>query len=145
MKILFVLLFPLPIFAVSFEVIGPCSDKPIYQVNEAVHAQNLGDLTESLLKHSGLPFEGDRTGIKSIDHSPTGDKAIEVLSDIKMRAYGWCVEVDGKQPETMPDQVPLEPSAKKVKWFYAFSLYESGNWTQYCTPSYTIKAKQICP
>ncbi|RZJ25676.1 MAG: DUF4430 domain-containing protein, partial [Flavobacterium sp.] len=60
-----------------------------------MHNTSLGFLTEFLLNKGQIPYTGDKSGIASIAGSPVGDDAIEVLSDSKLRAYGWCVEVDG--------------------------------------------------
>ncbi|RYZ78188.1 MAG: hypothetical protein EOP06_29525 [Proteobacteria bacterium] len=144
-KLLLIVLLPLSARALNFEVVGPCSPQPILQTTTTLRNTTLGNLTEFLLKKSGLPFEGDKFGIKSINHSPTGDQALEVLSNSTMRSYGWCVEVDGEQPGVMPDEVQIRETTKKVKWFYAFSFYDSGKWTQYCTPSFSVKSQQICP
>lgn len=144
MKILLALLVPLQTFALSFEVIGPCDSKPTFETTTTMKNTNLGHLTEFILNKHSIPYTGDATGIGSIAGSPVGDSAIEVLSDTTLRAYGWCVEVDGMQPDVMPDQVMISENTKHIKWFYAFSLYESGEWTQYCTPSYSVKSSQIC-
>ncbi len=144
MKLFLILFLPLQVLALSFEVIGPCSERSIYQTATTIHNTSLGFLTEYMLKKSNLSFVGDKNGIKSIDKSPVGDEALEVLSDNTMRSYGWCVEVDGYQPDVMPDKVMISASVQQIKWFYAFSLYESGQWTQYCVPSYTVRSKQIC-
>ena len=144
MKFILALLFPFQVYALTFEVIGPCSETPIYQTSTTMHNTNLGFLTEFVLKKGEIPYTGDQAGIGSIANSPVGDQALEVLSDTTMRAYGWCVEVDGFQPDVMPDKVMISDSVKHIRWFYAFSLYEAGEWTQYCTPSYLVKSAQMC-
>ncbi|AZZ37027.1 hypothetical protein CIK05_09555 [Bdellovibrio sp. qaytius] len=144
MKFIFALLLPLQVYALTFEVIGPCSDQPFYETSTTLKHTNLGHLTEFLLNKGSIPYTGDATGIGSINGSPVGDDALEVLSDSTMRAYGWCVEVDGVQPDVMPDKVMISENVKHIRWFYAFSLYVSGEWTQYCTPAHTVKSAQIC-
>jgi hypothetical protein len=143
-KLFLVFLFPVQVFALSFEVIGPCSEKPIYQTETNLQNLSLGVITEQLLKQGGVPYTGSPSGIQSIANSPVGKDAIEVLSDASILAYGWCVEVDGFQADRMPDQVIVDELAKKIRWFYAFSLYQAGEWKQYCTPSYLIRSSQIC-
>ena len=144
MKFILALFIPFQVYALTFEVIGPCAETPIYQMSTTMHNTNLGFLTEFVLKKGEIPYTGDQTGIGSIANSPVGDQALEVLSDTTMRAYGWCVEVDGFQPDVMPDKVMISDSVKHIRWFYAFSLYEAGEWTQYCTPSYLVKSAQMC-
>lgn len=144
MKFILSLLLPIQVYALTFEVIGPCDEKPFFTSTTTLKNVNLGHLTVSVLNKHSIPYTGDQTGIGSIAASPTGDDALEVVSETTLRAYGWCVEVDGFQPDVMPDQVMITESVKHIKWFYAFSLYESGQWTQYCTPSYTVKSPKIC-
>jgi len=146
MKLLLpLLLFSSSALALDFTVIGPCSQKPIAQTQVPVtSATNLGDLTVSTLNLLKVPFTGDRSGISSIANSPRGDDALEVLSDTQMRAYGWCVEIDGNQPAEMPDEVPVTTATQSVTWFYAYSLYDTGVWKDYCTPAWVKHSLAVC-
>jgi hypothetical protein len=135
--------------ASTFTVIGPCDAKPILQVPfqngpGEKSTNTLGDITVSLLQKHQVPFQGDRSGIKSILNSPVGDDAIEVLSNSELRAYGWCVSVNGQQPAEMPDTVILKGSQNQVIWFYAYSRYDRGVWKDYCTPSFKLKTLPVC-
>jgi hypothetical protein len=143
-KMILTLLFPLQTFALSFEVVGPCAETPIYQTTTTLHHTSLGYLTEYLFKKDNVPYTGTESGITSIFNSAVGNEALEVLSNNTMRAYGWCVEVDGRQPGQMPDKVRINENTKHIRWFYAFTLYDAGDWSQFCTPSYLIKSKQMC-
>lgn len=131
-------------WALDFKVIGPCSDTPMAHTSVPATATTLGDLTIGALTSLGLPFTGDRSGISSIASSPRGDEALEVLSDTQMRAYGWCVEIDGTQPDVMPDEVQVTPATKSVTWFYAYSVYDAGVWKDYCSPSWKIRTLNVC-
>jgi hypothetical protein len=135
----------LPAFALDFKVVGPCSETPQFQTSISAAADsNLGDLTIATLKSHAIPFDGSREGIKSIQQSPTGDDAFEILSDTQMRAYGWCVAIDGVQPDQMPGSVRIPAGAKEILWFYAFSFYDAGTWKDYCTPSWKVKSLDVC-
>lgn len=136
--------FSIPAMALDFKVVGPCEEKPIAETSVVATATNLGDLTISTLTSLGLPLTGDKSGISSIANSPRGDEALEVLSDTLMRAYGWCVEVDGIQPAVMPDEVKISSATKSVTWFYAYSLYDAGNWKDYCTPAWRLHSLPVC-
>jgi hypothetical protein len=126
-------------------VIGPCQSKPIFQSQSIVHGQTtLGDFTLSVLNSAHVPFVGSREGIKSIHNSPTGDAALEVLSDSSMRSYGWCVSVNGKQPSQMPDEVMINNPNSQIVWFYAYSTYVKGQWVNFCIPSYQLKSPYVC-
>lgn len=137
--------FTLNVSALEFSVIGPCDPKPILKTQAPSQETTLGDLTLEVLKANQMPFQGDRSGIKMIAGSPMGDDALEVLSDSLMRAYGWCVLVDGRQPDRMPDEVPLNLATKEITWFYAFALYDRGEWKSFCTPSHQVQPSQVCP
>lgn len=128
----------------TLTVIGPCSEKPVYEVSADSPTSTLGDFTVDILQKNQIPFQGDRSGIKAIFDSPTGDEALEILSDSQMRAYGWCVTVNGLQPGRMPDEVPLTGSGNHIVWFYAFAFYDKGEWKSFCTPSHTVRSPQIC-
>ncbi len=133
--------------AVSVEVIGPCDQKP--QLSTIVTlAENeevtLGDLTVKVLNENRIPFKGNAQGIAQIEDSPIGKDAIEILNSTQMRAYGWCVHVDDDEPAEMPDQVMLTANVKKIIWFYAYSLYDSGDWKDYCTPSWKVHSINYC-
>jgi hypothetical protein len=139
----FNLIFLRAAFAHQVTVIGPCSEKPLFQIESVSKAATLGDLTVEVFQKHQIPFEGDRSSIRSIQNSPVGDEALEILSDRQMRAYGWCVTVNGEEPGEMPDQVVLSRDSKIV-WFYAYSLYDSGSWKTMCSPSYRLQSPFVC-
>jgi len=75
--------------------------------------------------------------------TPTGMEAIEALSNEELRAYGWCYEVDGRQPAEMPNEVILNGS-EHLKWFYAFSLSRRNVWVSYCEPAHLVRPVALC-
>lgn len=103
-----------------------------------------GELTIHVLEDSQVPFIGTPAGIVSVDLSPHGDAALEVISDERMRAYGWCYEVDGVQPSQMPDELILSGQERQITWFYAYSSYDRGEWLDYCVPVYSVHPNYIC-
>jgi hypothetical protein len=141
-----VCLFSVSSYASTLTVIGPCDSKPTFQSGPLSHLPTvtLGDFTVKALSDAQVPFKGSREGIVSIQNSPSGDDALEVLSDSEMRAYGWCVSVNGKQPSAMPDQVILSDVNSRVIWFYAYALYSAGEWKKFCVPSYRLKSPFVC-
>lgn len=133
------------IYAVEFEVVGPCDPKPRLEVYVDVQNEiTLGDLTIKVLDSHQLPYKGDRSGIAQIENSPIGRDAVEIISPTQYRAYGWCFHVDGFEPAEMPDQIKVTKSTTKIKWFYASSLYENGEWKDYCIPSYKTPTFKFC-
>lgn len=132
--------------AASISVIGPCSEKPVFEREFEVtgSSSSAGGISVRIFEESGLPYAGDADGFNSIMGSPSGAQAIEFVSVGKMRVYGWCFSVSGVLPEVMPGAFYLKSDADRLIWFYAFSTYENGLWTDTCVPSYTIKAPQFC-
>src|SRR5438445_13693274 len=104
--ILFLLvLVPLSANAIKWKVIGPCSDKPVFQgTYEADLKKSVGQTSQEIFDKNKVPYIGYAAGFNSINNSPTGLDAMEVVSDEVMRAYGWCYAVNGKIPTEIPDQ-----------------------------------------
>lgn len=137
-------LFALSASALQFSVTELCEEKVFFQTELTPQNKTLGQLTVEILNLNKISFQGDASGIKSIAQSPVGDEALEVLSDFEMRAYGWCVAVDGKELDRMPDEVLITSATKEIKWFYAFAFYDRGEWKSFCTPAFRVKPSQIC-
>ena len=93
---------------------------------------NIGDVTIEIFNKFQIPFSGSKYGISQINGK---GQDIEVISDNEMKAYGWCFEVDGLIPETMPDQTALESNSVEIEWFYAYAHYKDGNWIGQCVRS----------
>ncbi len=145
MTLLVVLCFAGQAFALDFEVIGPCDEKPRLETSVEIQDKtNLGDVTVKVLNDNKIAFKGDAAGIAQIEDSPVGRDAVEMLSSTEFRAYGWCVHIDNTEPAEMPDQVEVNSSTKKVTWFYAYSLFDGSDWTDYCTPSWKVRSLDIC-
>lgn len=131
--------------ALEFQVRNLCNDQAAFEKKVPSQESTLGDLTVAVFNQNQIPFQGDRSGLKAIFNSPVGDAALEVLSDSQMRAYGWCVLVDGKSPDRMPDEVLISEKTKTIRWFYAFALYDQGQWKDFCTPAHVAMPSQVCP
>lgn len=132
--------------AISFEVIGACSEIPLHQGSFEVTNLSIsaGATSLAIFNQQKIPYVGNESGFNSIVNSPIGLDSIEVISDTKMRAYGWCYSVNGTQPEVLAGDYLFSSNDDKLVWFYAYSTYELGQWLDYCVPSYQIKASQFC-
>ncbi|HAT72317.1 MAG TPA: DUF4430 domain-containing protein [Elusimicrobia bacterium] len=132
--------------AASISVIGPCSEKPVFEreFKVAGSSASAGEISAGIFKENGLPYTGDADGFTSIMGSPSGAQAIEFVSAGKMRFYGWCFSVNGVLPAVMPGSFYLKNDADRLTWFYAFTTYENGVWIDSCVPSYTVRAPQFC-
>ncbi len=145
---IFILLFKVMLnsfaFAGSYEVVGPCSPKPVFQGSFSLsEAQSAGKTSVEIFEREKIPYIGSELGFNSILNTPTDKEAIEWLGPNELRAYGWCYEVDGFQPAVMPSDFLLK-GAEKLLWFFAFSHYKNGKFISQCEPSHTVKSKKFC-
>ena len=137
--------FPLSANAITWKVFGPCSDQPVFQgTYQADLSKSVGEVSKDIFDQNKIPYIGTDAGFNSINNSPTGLDAMEVISDTEMRAYGWCFAINGKTPTDMPDQIKLKTQQDTLNWFYGYSTNIKNEWKDYCSPGYWIKAKQFC-
>ena len=141
---LFALLLALPSLAATFTLEEPCTEKVAVSWKNPAAGLSVGAFTVRELERAEVPYEGSEAGISSIYGTATGMDALEVLNDREMRSFGWCYEVDGKQPDLMPDALVLK-GGEQVRWFFAFSLYRDGKWVSYCEPASRAKGGSVCP
>lgn len=132
--------------AITFEVIGPCEETPIYtgemEINDL--KKSIGQLSVELFQKYNVPFIGNDVGMNSILNTPTGLDAMEVLSDETMRSHGWCYSVDGEIPEVLANEVWPNTKKTHIKWFFGYSYYDRGEWYGYCELTNQLKPKQFC-
>lgn len=131
--------------AITYSVLGPCAPESIYAGSIKVDLdESVGSTTLEIFEAQKIPYNGSEIGMSSILNTPVGDEAIEILSDSKMRAYGWCFSINGNIPDALSNEVYFTKQNDHLSWFYAYSTYDQGVWTDYCVPSYKIKAPQFC-
>ena len=121
---------------VEISIQGPCDPAPWHQETvEAPLKTNFGKITTDFLEFHAEPYEGSDHYIKSIRNSPVGDAALEIISDVEMKSYGWCFSIDGIVPASYPDEIEVTTGQETLSWFYAYSHYKSGEWISACVPS----------
>lgn len=140
--ILFIIFVPSFSFSAKLEIIGPCSERPVYQFDIGDKFDTVADLTFYVLNKNKIPYIGTDKGITSMLNAPYGDGALEVLSDTQMRAYGWCFIVNGNLVLEYADETYLNPE-DKFQWVYSYAWYDRG-WKSMCNPSYEVKSNYIC-
>lgn len=106
--------------------------------------ENVGQLTIETLKKFNIPHKGTYEGLASAFETPTGDASVEVVSDVELRAYGWCFSVDGVAPEVYPHEIPITSETKSVTWHFGFARYYRGQWVTQCTPAWKVKPAFLC-
>ncbi len=134
-----------PAWALDYQV-TKCNTQPDHQgkIDLPVGRSTVGSISEAIFRRDSIPYVGSEAGMNSILGTPTGDDAIDVLSDEEMLVYGWCYEVDGVQPSEMPGDFQLTGKEKLLHWFYASSHYKAGAWLSYCDPAHLNKAPLGC-
>lgn len=148
MKIIkfFFFIFLISIFsvhAVEVKFIGPCEADYIMKTSMPDEFTNVGEATVAALTKFSIPFTGSAKDIASAFGTPVGDASVEVISDIEMRAYGWCFEVDGMAPEVYPNEVNLN-GVKTITWWFGYASYLNGEWVTQCSPSWKIRPPFMC-
>lgn len=117
--------------AITFEIQNPCEKIPFASGNLQLQTSNALEITKLILHQYKIKNETSDNGILSIENFVSGDKKLEIISESKMRAYGWCFSINGSIPDLMPDQILLK-SNEELKWFLAYSTYDNGQWIDYC-------------
>ena len=130
---------------IQFKIIGACSKEPILNEKVSMHnANNVGAFTIERLIKNNLEHIGDQQKLESIDSSPVGEKALEIINRKEMRAYGWCFYVNGEQPEVYPHKIKMNPNINSVTWVFAYAYYKDGEWLSMCEHSWKIKPPFLC-
>lgn len=130
--------------AVELKFIGPCHEEFIMRNYVTEDFATIGDLTVETLKKFNVPYTGSAEGLNSVFNTPVGAAAIEQVSALEFRSYGWCFAVNGVAPEIYPHQYPVTPEVKSVTWTYGFARNLNGKWVTQCTPAYTVKPASLC-
>jgi hypothetical protein len=142
---LVVIISSLSAHAVYFDVLGACSKKPLHAGQFITDTtDSVGQISIDIFEANNIPYIGSAEGMAMIANSPMGLDAMEVLSDSKMRAYGWCFSINGVVPDILASKAFLTSQNDYISWFYAYSTYDSGIWLDYCVPSYNLKPEQFC-
>ncbi len=131
--------------AVSFNVVGACSEKSLFSGTFKTDiTENVGRISMDIFDFYKIPYVGTEYGMTSISNSPVGLDSMEVISDTKMRAYGWCFSINGVIPDVLASKAYVSAQNDVITWFYAYSTYDQGVWLDYCIPAHKIKAPQFC-
>lgn len=131
-------------WSIDLKFIGPCEKEPIITIKIEKTFSNVGALTLAALNENKIPYQGTEEGLNSIFNTPTGLDAVEIISDIEMRSFGWCYSVDGVSPEIYPHEMPITKNTKTVIWHYGFAHFYNGEWRTQCTPSYSVRPRSLC-
>ena len=123
-----------------------CEKTPAFETSVIIEMNStVGDLSKHILSSENLSFMGNEYGVNSLLGTAVGDDAIEIISDERMRIYGWCYEVNGKQPNMLTSDYILNPEIDyEIVWFYAYAELIRDKWISYCTPVYKSPTPFIC-
>jgi hypothetical protein len=130
--------------ALEFKVLDPCSGKILVKLNVRDRFENVGHLSAEILTANVADFIGSELGVNTMFGTPVGEGALEIISRLEMRSYGWCYSVDGEIPELYPSQYLIDSSTKSVEWFFGFEFYDSGLWKSQCERLHQDPKPFIC-
>lgn len=136
-------IFPLLSFSAEINIIDPCDKEIVIQASKSITKMDLGSFTIHMLNEIGIKYQGDSSSILSINNTPVGSDAIEIIEDNQMKAYGWCYDLNGVAPEVYPNEVQIKNS-DKVTWWFGYALYQNGKWITQCTPAYLDPPAFLC-
>ncbi len=130
----------------KFYIANPCKKKLALKSNitSSMINKSVGEITIHFLDKNKVKYLGNENGIHSINGTKYGSDAIQVISDTEMNAYGWCFSINGKVPDKLAGQIKIKSTKDRILWFYAFSNYKDGKWTNYCVPSYKAQKNLGC-
>ena len=141
--VLFMLVSP-AIFAANFSIVGPCHKEPMFETTvEDVQEQTVMEVTNRVILKYSLPAQVSEYGVISFFDSPTGWDAYEIIDDKNMRAYGWCYEVDGENPEILAGGFVLH-SDEDIEWFFGYAEYKNGKWVSQCEKAHKLRPAFLC-
>jgi hypothetical protein len=130
---------------INFSVLSPCDGSVENQIKEVRSFKNLSQASLYFLKKLNIPFIANEYSVESINNTPTGTDAYNVLSDNEMHAYGWCYTVNGIAPEVMPSDFKLSNSVDyTIEWHYGYARYLNGSWITQCSAAWLIKPNFVC-
>ncbi len=122
----------------------PCLDQPILEASDNLITsdETIFSLTKKLILGHKIESQLAQNGVISILNYLGPDQSLEIISETKLRAYGWCYSINGEIPDLMPDEIKIKTN-DSIKWFLSFSTYDSGKWVDYCVPTKTNKESSV--
>ncbi len=132
--------------ALTWEIIGACSKTPVISGEYSIENMHntVGETTLAIFTQNNIPFQGNRDGMNTINNSPVGLDAMEVLSDERMRAHGWCFMVNGEIPDSYASQVNFESNDDHLTWYYCYATLIRNDWTSFYNATYEVRPNQFC-
>ncbi len=144
-KLLIALLTLSSVNALEFNIIDPCTGNALLKNEVEVTTSTVGEVSLSTFKSRSIQHLASQYGVSQINNSPIGIDSMEVLSDTKMRAHGWCYSIDGVIPELLMNEVHVDLETKNITWFMGYSTYigdlETGDhqWVGQCEPTHLLE------
>ena len=132
--------------AITWEVIGPCHKMPIAHGSFDefnLKKKSVGDITLLIFKKAGLSFEGNKAMIKNIEGLP-GSLDYLPLEGEDYRSFGWCYEVNGKQPPLYMNKVHFQSQNDHLTWVLGQASFIDREWKEYCTPVHHFNYSFFC-
>lgn len=134
-----------PLWAITVEIKNPCGGPPwLLTQHKLEDPKSVGALTLEIFDQAQINYLGSELGINSINNTPTGSDALEVISDRQMRAYGWCYAIDNEVSGGLAHEQMIDNNQSHLVWFFGFAYYLDGDWVTMCEPTAESRPKFIC-
>lgn len=130
-----IFLYSLTSYSVEIEVIGHNNEVLLQSTISKELPSSVGEITVEVFDEFQVPYEGSIYGISKIYEL---DQYLDIISNVEMKAYGWCFSLDGVTVETLTDETLVESPDAIIRWYYAYAHYDSGEWIAQCVPSQKI-------
>ena len=133
-------------FAIAFKIENVCSDDLHTDIDVSVFLPaTVSEITHYSFHIFDIPYEGTPDSIQSLIGTPTGSSLVEYLDVDHYFVYGWCYEVDGKQPDVLMSEYFVDPHLNlEIRWLFGYAEFLKGKWLSYCTPLNKNPREHIC-
>jgi len=139
--------FTLPLaWPITWEIIQPCKNEIMVEGNTIIEKSlpSVGSFTIERLNEKKIDYLGNENGLISLNKTPWGEAAMDVVSDNEMYIYGWCYQVNEVNPELMPADYFFQNKNDHLRWIFSFSHYLNGDWVSMCVPAYERPLQSFC-
>lgn len=134
MKYIFFLFFLNISFAKTISLKDPCNGKTVFKskIKPAYDGLSIGKVTIDYFDEYKINFQGSEQGISQILNTPIGDKALVILDDENLLAFGWCYTINGVVPNKYADKIIYSSKINSITWFYGYSRNRKNKWLNMC-------------
>ena len=129
--------------ALTFNIVGPCSSRPLYQTSVELDSQvSVSSLTQQILDAGKLPYnisENEDYLVSLLGHPKVNQMVLKNLDGSDLY-FGWCYSVNSQVITTSILDTTVA-NDDQLTWFYGYIKKGS---TADCRPIYTLSENPFC-